>query len=116
MAPETFDQDELLGEPKVDIWSLGIMLYEMIHFQTPFESPSVVKMEKNIKSGKIAFKNDINPKAKDLISLMLDPISDKRPTINAVLHHSFFSEYKQKDIATLKTGFIDNFKEGIIDT
>lgn len=53
MAPETFENDDIYGDPKIDIWSLGILLYEMIHFVTPFESPSVVKMQKNILSGKI---------------------------------------------------------------
>lgn len=113
MAPETFDGEEIQGDSKVDIWSLGILLYEMFHFVTPFESASVFKMQKNIKSGKLKFKENINHKAKDLIELMLAQDHENRPTIVAVLHHSFFSENKTNCIKSEKKGFIENFKEGI---
>ena len=44
MAPETFDSNDLIGDPKIDIWTLGIILYELFHFKTPYESLSIVKM------------------------------------------------------------------------
>lgn len=92
MAPETLDNDDIKGNPKIDIWALGVLLYELFHKQTPFESPSVVKMHKLIQNGKIKFSDNMNPKAQDLIKLMLDQDYEKRPNINAVLHHSFFSD------------------------
>lgn len=48
MAPETLDNDNIKGDPKIDIWALGVLLYEMFHKKTPFDSPSVIKMHKNI--------------------------------------------------------------------
>lgn len=48
MAPETFDSGEIKGDPKIDIWALGILLYELFHGVTPYASPSVAKMQKNI--------------------------------------------------------------------
>ena len=94
MAPETFDSGEIRGDPKIDIWALGILLYELFHGVTPYASPSVAKMQKNIQSGRLTFKDNLNDKAKDLICLMLDQDHDKRPNIVSVLHHSFFSEMK----------------------
>lgn len=63
MAPETLDSDDIIGDPKIDIWALGILLYELFHWETPFESPSVVKMHKLILNGKINFKEGMNQKA-----------------------------------------------------
>lgn len=53
-----------------------------------------MKFEKLIRCGKFEMKSDLNPKALDLIKQMLEPDSDKRANINAILHHSFFNEEK----------------------
>ncbi len=44
---------------------------------------------------------------------MLDPDQEKRPNINAILHHSFFHEQKSIWDKREGKGFIDHFKEAI---
>lgn len=97
----------------MDIWSLGVLLYEMFHLKSPFFSDSLVKLEKNIRKCWYEIKKNINSKAWDLISLMLDEDSEKRPNINSILHHSFFNENKTDSDKKEGKGFIDHFKEAI---
>lgn len=113
MPPESFSQDTLEADPKMDIWSLGVLLFEMLHFELPFQSDSVVKLEKLISKGKFQLREDLPPKARDLIELMLDPDQEKRPTINSILHHSFFHELRAEPDRKEGKGFIDHFKEAI---
>lgn len=49
LPPENFHDDEIEADFSMDIWSLGIMLYEMIFKKTPFYSESIIRLEKNIK-------------------------------------------------------------------
>lgn len=65
MAPEIYESEKY--NVSVDVWSLGVLLYEMIHGYSPFSSPSVFKIYKNIVSDNIQFKHDIDKRAKDLI-------------------------------------------------
>lgn len=55
----------------MDIWSLGVLLYEIYHKNTPFFSDSVFKIFKNITESGVKFKKDINPVTQDLIEKML---------------------------------------------
>jgi serine/threonine protein kinase len=83
MAPEIVN-----GNPHnylVDIWSLGILLYEMIHRKTPF-SPKTLK-RKNLKPPK--FSSDIDPSAKDLILKILQKNPKERIALDQIFTHSW---------------------------
>ena len=69
MAPEIYENEKYDGS--VDVWSLGILLYEMFHRCSPFGSKSVFKIYRNIVEGEIKFKNNMDLKAKDLILMIL---------------------------------------------
>ena len=60
MAPEIFKNFKYSS--KVDIWSLGILLYEMYHKYSPFKGNSIFNIFQNIKKNDIKFKIK-NPKA-----------------------------------------------------
>ena len=74
MAPEIYENEKYNGS--VDVWSLGILLYEMIHGYSPFGSKSIFKIYRNIVEEEIKFKEDIDPKAKNLILITLKNKSD----------------------------------------
>jgi len=73
MAPELVNREPY--SEKVDIWSLGVITYQLLSGKTPFESRrSLKKIDWNIKHKEITFKttraenwNDISSNAKDFI-------------------------------------------------
>lgn len=65
MAPEIYENEKYNGS--VDVWSLGVLLYEMFHGYSPFGNKCVFKIYKNIVQEEIKFKQDIDSKAKHLI-------------------------------------------------
>ncbi len=46
MAPEIFENEEY--DQKVDIWSLGVLLYEMLHGVSPFKGDVPFKIYRSI--------------------------------------------------------------------
>lgn len=83
----------LAGSPydnKVDIWSLGVLLYEMIERKKPFPAKSfqeLIKMQRFPPS----FGPETDPKAKALILDLLSCIPSQRPSLSEVLSHPYFS-------------------------
>ena len=42
----------------MDVWSLGILFYEMTHFKTPFKGMTLSEIQKSLKMKSIKFKSD----------------------------------------------------------
>lgn len=56
MAPEVYLRKK--QSEKVDVWALGILFYEMSHFQTPFKNDSLEEIEQKLKNRQISFKKE----------------------------------------------------------
>lgn len=85
-APEVFQSQ--LVDKRADIWSLGVILYEMITCgQLPFEGKDLGSLGEKIKKGEYEAITEYNfPKALiDLDNMMLNVDPSKRPTILDVL-------------------------------
>jgi serine/threonine protein kinase len=91
MAPEIFENSAYTE--KVDVWSLGILLYELIHGYSPFRAPTLLEIYKNILRKNIRYLDGISEKAVDLISKILRYNPKDRPTVQEILTHPFLSEY-----------------------
>ena len=87
MAPEVFG-DELYS-CQCDVWSCGVMLYQMIYSQTPWTGINQYDLFDNIKKEPLKFppKKDVDDKLKDLIGRMLNLDQDKRISLEQVLKH-----------------------------
>ena len=96
MAPEIFEGNGYSFE--VDIWAIGIIIYQLILGKLPFyeknknSKEGKIKSIKNIKNVIYSFPKDaiISNAAKDLIKQILVKDPKKRPTLNQILQHDFF--------------------------
>lgn len=93
MAPEIFSYQRY--DEKVDIWSLGILLYELLHGYSPFRGNDAVDVYRNILERKISFKADIDPLAKKLIKSILKNKPQDRMSIDSILRHRYLSSKKE---------------------
>ncbi len=93
MAPEIFENERY--NVSVDIWSLGVLLYEMFHGYSPFSSKSVFKIYRNIVEEEINFKDNMDEDAKDLIKIILKNNPQQRPKLEEILNHRFITLYNK---------------------
>ena len=106
MSPELINHEEYSKE--IDIWSLGVLLYEMIHGYSPFrpDKPNFNQRDviENIRKHRLKFNNNISQKCKDLIYHLLDEEADKRYKIDDIFNSDFVKYYENKQF-----GFPDKF-------
>jgi serine/threonine protein kinase len=86
MAPELVNRQPY--NEKVDVWSLGIITYQLLVGRTPFEAETIKLIDANINNKKIIFKTtsrenwlDISSNAKNFILRCLDRESETRPSV-----------------------------------
>lgn len=90
MAPEIFEGKAY--DSSVDIWSLGILLYELAHGHSPFTGSSVFQIYKNITSQKLTCKESLHPNIASLIKRILKIKPDSRPTIDDIVNDKCLKE------------------------
>lgn len=90
MAPEVFES--LKYNSAVDIWSLGVLLFELFHGYSPYKGKNAFEIFNNIKTKELVFKEDLDPRIQRLIRSMLQKNPLQRPKILDViktLHQEF---------------------------
>ena len=114
MAPEIIKEIPY-GKP-VDIWALGILLYELYFGVSPFNSnkqneEQTKEVINNIMQNKLFFnRKSIAYDMKDLIIHMLENDVNRRYTIDEVVAHPWFKKCKNKikDIDSISINKINN--------
>ena len=78
MSPEVFSAGGYSFES--DIWSLGVLMYELICNRLPFgqEEEDTYKVMQIIKKDKVKFPKNIDPEAESLLKLMLNKNAKER--------------------------------------
>ena len=118
MSPEMVNKEEYSKD--IDIWSLGILLYEMIHGHSPFK-PNKAKFNindiiDNIKIKDLKFNENITKECKELIIHLLDRDVTKRYKIEDIFNSNFVKYYenyykmKKSSLTTRKTEINNNKK------
>lgn len=92
MAPEIYLRQK--HTDKVDVWAIGVLLYEMTHQKTPFLNNTLDQIKEKTMARSITFKQGINPLVVDFIykALNFDPL--QRPSIDELMMHPIFSILK----------------------
>ena len=77
---------------KSDIWSLGVLLYEMTTFKMPFDASSISELAKKIKNGDFQKINSqiYSNELKKLIYDMLNLNPNLRPSTKEILSKNLF--------------------------
>jgi serine/threonine-protein kinase greatwall len=124
LAPELLSKDMTHGPP-VDLWAIGVILYEFLLGIPPFNAPTAHEIFNNIRNRDIYWPEDeeeagaaaaavveengneddeeetlISPQARDLIDKLLNMDPSKRPTAKQTMKHPFFAGL---DFETLRT-------------
>lgn len=96
LAPEMIEGSG--HDEKLDVWTLGVLVYELIHGKTPFfHAGKGVDVraqrrliEKSIMTGKFDMDPSLEKGTKDVIRIMLQPKKQNRPTTRQLLETEFF--------------------------
>ncbi|PKY05325.1 serine/threonine protein kinase [Aspergillus campestris IBT 28561] len=93
-------QDNFYSE-KVDLWSLGVLTYEFLVGEAPFEDTPVMT-QRRIARADMSVPSFVSPEAKDLIKrlLILDP--EKRITLDEIQRHPWILKHCVKDERVVK--------------
>ncbi|TFK39074.1 kinase-like protein [Crucibulum laeve] len=84
---------------KVDYWALGVLTYEFMIGNPPFEDRnSVNNTYRRIAKVDLKFPSHISTDAKDLISKLLQYDPQKRLALSEVLRHPWIVKYRQKGV------------------
>ena len=91
LPPEIIE--EKAHDLSVDIWCLGVLLYEMLCGATPFKASVKEMLIFNITKGSVRFPKGLSVQAQDLILKMLDRTQETRLTIDHVKSHEWIKGY-----------------------
>ena len=123
MSPEILNKSNYNN--KSDIWSFGVIIYELITGQFPFFGKSFNELTNNINKKSFIIsneiKNNISPELNDLLVKIFNKDISSRINWNDIFQHKWFSEefyikiqdkyYNEKEKKNIKnTTYIDIFK------
>ena len=76
-------------DTRVDIWAIGVLIFELMVGRPPFRSDGQHSMEDNIVNLRINWPKSMNLLAKNLIQKILKLDPNERPTLEEILEHQF---------------------------
>ena len=73
-----------------DVWSIGVIIYQMFYGEVPFGGDNINELYSNIKNGKIIHTSCTSNNLRDLLDLIFVKNYKKRINVNKCLEHSWF--------------------------
>ncbi|KAJ4720994.1 Protein kinase family protein [Melia azedarach] len=90
MAPELVREQPY--NHTADLWSLGVILYELYVGQPPFYTNSVYALIRHIVKDPVKYPDDMSPNFKSFLKGLLNKVPQNRLTWPALLEHPFVKE------------------------
>jgi hypothetical protein len=100
-APEMLKGEKYAGE-KVDVWSLGIILYALLVGELPFDDDDETVTKTKILKEEPAYPEGFPAQAKELCQALLSKRPLRRPTLADILQNPWLSEHAPRQQETLK--------------
>ncbi|KAF2112443.1 kinase-like domain-containing protein [Lophiotrema nucula] len=100
-APEMLKGEKYAGE-KVDVWSLGIILYALLAGELPFDDDDETVTKMRILKEEPKYPDTFPPQATELIKLLLAKRPILRPSLADILQHPWLSEHAPRQQEVLK--------------
>ncbi|KAH7072773.1 kinase-like domain-containing protein [Paraphoma chrysanthemicola] len=100
-APEMLKGEKYAGE-KVDVWSLGIILYALLVGELPFDEDDENVTKMRILKEEPKYPENFPAQAKELCQALLSKRPILRPTLADILQNPWLSEHAPRQQETLK--------------
>jgi len=93
MAPELLKKKPY--DYTVDIWGLGILLFELMHGHSPYRAKKINDIYDNIMNKKIKFSSRLSDSVKDLVQSILNVNPKERISLEDILEHPWVKKYSK---------------------
>ena len=94
MAPELVKEQPYTSS--IDLWSLGVILYELFVGEPPFFTNNLMSLIEKIMNDKIKYPDTMSPGFKDFLEGLLEKNPQKRLNWPELLHHPFIQEDEEE--------------------
>ncbi len=91
MAPELLQKKYY--DYTVDIWGLGVLLFELMHGHSPYRAKKIDQIYDNIINKRMKFSSRISEDVKDLLTKILQIYPSDRLSIEGILEHPWVVKY-----------------------
>jgi aurora kinase len=113
LAPEMINNTG--HDEKIDIWCIGVLLFELMTGMSPWQGNDVQTVKYNISRLRINWPKQMDRKAADLIIKILRYNPEERISLRNMLMHPFFTQFFPNAVSCLKRPDNTQYKVYVIN-